>query len=257
MPLYSAEESMVEHSNNSRYFLHTHQEYEIFMFLEGDSEYVIEEKTYPLESGDIIIIRKNKMHRIFHNSSSRYHRICLMISPDFFAEKNCPEYEDVFINAPDDRGSKIDARIAHESGLYDAINRLKKYSDNFKNLYTPLCDAVVTEILYIINKAVSFSAPKQANHHINKVISHINSAFTQKITLDELSEKFFISKYHLCRLFKQATGLTIHDYIKNKRVALAEDLISKGYNMTEAAARSGFNDYAAFYRAKKAKISEK
>lgn len=256
MKLYSCEETIRE-SNNSHYHLHTHNEYEIFMFLEGDSKYVIEDNTYPLKKDDIIIIRKNKMHRIFHNTSSIYHRIVLMISPEFFKAKNCREYEDVFLDASNDKGSKIDAEAVHESGLFDAIERLKKYSDNFKNLYTPLCDAVITEILYIINKAVSFSAPERGNHHINKIISHINSSFTQKITLDELSEKFFISKYHLCRLFKQSTGLTVHDYIKNKRILLAEELISKGHSMTEAAALSGFSDYAAFYRAKKSKTTEK
>ena len=45
--------------SNSNYQLHRHEEYEIYMFLEGDSKYVVEDKTYPLKPDDIIIIKKN------------------------------------------------------------------------------------------------------------------------------------------------------------------------------------------------------
>ena len=89
--LYEIGESSVLSPSNNHFYLHAHGEYEMFLFLEGDSKYVVEEKNYDLNPGDIIIIRRHEMHRIYHNSSKKYHRIVFMIYRDFFQEINCPK----------------------------------------------------------------------------------------------------------------------------------------------------------------------
>ena len=64
-----------------------------------------------------------------------------------------------------------------------------------------------------------------------------------------LAEKFYISKYYLCRAFHKATGLTVHDYIRLKRLNLARELKAEGKSISEAAMMAGFTDYSSFYRA--------
>ncbi len=82
---YSYEATSNNVSNaHTHYQLHSHDEYEIYIFFEGDSKYVVEENTYTLKSGDIIIIRKHELHRVYHNSLAKYHRMVFMISPEFF-----------------------------------------------------------------------------------------------------------------------------------------------------------------------------
>ena len=90
MQKYFCDEYTMNEVDTSQYILHSHNDYEIYMFLEGDSRYIIEDKVYTLKKNDIIIVRKNEMHRVFHNSSAKYTRIVLMISPQFFSA--CPEY---------------------------------------------------------------------------------------------------------------------------------------------------------------------
>lgn len=249
MNTYDCNEWQTEQSDNSHFRLHSHDEYEIFMFIEGDSRYIVEDKVYTLEPGDVLIIRKHEMHRIFHNSQTKYDRFVIMVSPQFFIEKNCIEYEEAFLENMKHKGNKIDSRTVYSSGLYDAIMRLKKYSHDFTCCYSPVTDSVIVEILYIINKTVSFSNPDLKNSQVMNVISYINSNYTQEISLDSLAEKFFISKYHLCRIFREATGHTIHSYIRSKRLIYASELIKNGKNMTEAAMLSGFKNYSSFYRA--------
>ena len=83
-----------------------------------------------------------------------------------------------------------------------------------------------------------------------QIISNmLNNHYTEDITLDLLHEKFFISKYHLCRAFHKATGLTIHEYIRRKRVTKVRELCAEGMSIGDAAAQAGFNDYSSFYRA--------
>lgn len=247
---YSADESISEKASNKNFYLHNHDEYEIYMFLEGDSEYIVEGNVYTLSPDDMIIIRKNEMHRVFHNSSKKYHRFVFMISPEFFVKKNCLEYEAGFLTQSQKYGNKIDADIVHSSGLYDAIYRYKKYSDDYKISDTPITDSCMIEILHIINSISSFSYANDSNSPVKEIISYINDNFTKDISLDELSNEFFISKYYLCRLFKQSTGLTIHNYIKQKRLTYVNELCKSGKTLTCAALLAGFHDYSSFYRAR-------
>lgn len=127
--------------------------------------------------------------------------------------------------------------------------RLRKYTNNFEDMHTPIADGIMVEIMYLINQVSLFEDAESTNKIIENVIYYINNHFTEKITLDMLCDKFFVSKYYLCHIFKEATGLTVHEYVKQKRLTLASDYVSEGKNLTEAALLSGFTDYSSFYRA--------
>ena len=68
------------------------------------------------------------------------------------------------------------------------------------------------------------------------------------MTLDQLSDRFYISKHHLNKVFRRATGTTVFDYLLHKRIVLAQELLIDGLSAQEAAARTGFGDYSSFYR---------
>lgn len=235
--------------SNENFYLHCHDEYEIFMFFEGDSKYVVEEKNYNLKPNDIIITRKHEMHRIWHNSYKKYGRLSIMVSPEFFKENNCTEYEKIFLKENQELGNKIDSSYVMSSGLYDAILRFKEFTKDFKERNTPIARCALTEILYHINIMPAFENPDAIEKPIKKIINYINDNYSHPISLDSLCEKFFISKYYLCRIFKKHTGLSVHQYIKEKRLLLFEELQKEGKSCTECAALSGFSDYSSFYRA--------
>jgi AraC-like DNA-binding protein len=58
-----------------------------------------------------------------------------------------------------------------------------------------------------------------------------------------------MSKYHLMHKFKSQTGYTIHSYILQKRLMMANTLIKSGRSITEACTECGFGDYSSFVRA--------
>ena len=53
---------------------------------------------------------------------------------------------------------------------------------------------------------------------IQSVRDYLDSNFTRKITLDELSDLFYINKYYLLTLFKERYGVTINVYLNQVRV---------------------------------------
>ena len=249
---YSLADKYTEQPDNSHkhFQLHTHEFYELYLFLKGDTKLIVEGVSYDLNPYDIVIIGKSEFHQVFHNSTSPYHRITLMLSTEFFTMNNCQVYEEHFAHISAASGHKIPGNIVRSSGLYDAFMRYKKYSNNYQNRYDfPVTNAIIIEILHIISRLSFHKANEYLHSTLQPLINYLNQHFTEEITLDMLQDKFFISKYHLCRTFKKYTGLTLHDYLQKKRLVHARELKAQGMSLTDVATMSGFRDYSSFYRA--------
>ena len=103
--------------------------------------------------------------------------------------------------------------------------------------------------MYLINRISCFSSSDCSTNPIKSVILYLNNNYDTSVTLDSLQKRFFISKYYLCREFRKATGLTVHEYIRRKRLTRVRELRSQGLRINDAALEAGFNDYSSFYRA--------
>jgi AraC-like DNA-binding protein len=83
---------------------------------------------------------------------------------------------------------------------------------------------------------------------IKEVMNYIEKNIQNEITLDAISERFFLNGTHISRQFKKHTGLTIRSYTVDRKVAHAKELLNAGKSVTDVAYLSGFNNYSNFIR---------
>lgn len=84
---------------------------------------------------------------------------------------------------------------------------------------------------------------------INKVIDYIEGNISEPLTLQELSNHFFLSEFHFSRMFKIMTGSSLKQYILGRKLTLAaESLGAPDYSVTRAAMDFGFEYPEAFSR---------
>lgn len=103
---------------------------------------------------------------------------------------------------------------------------------------------------YLSGKAVHFDKKSYTfDSQIASILQYINHNLKEDLSVETLSARYYVSKYHLMRKFKQETGYTLHNYIVNKRLLMARTLISNGMPVTKAAQESGFTEYSTFSRA--------
>ena len=87
------------------------------------------------------------------------------------------------------------------------------------------------------------------NNRILDIMRYLDTHLEEDVDIDTLAAGFFISKYHMMRLFRRETGMTVHNYLTQRRLLRARDLITNGMRATEACYRSGFRSYSSFTRA--------
>ena len=139
----------------------------------------------------------------------------------------------------------------------DKLCALKASKDYGSDL---LAQSALVELLVGLNRAAADRGDARpvgtSDQVVDAVLHYINEHYSEPLTLDQLSEKFFISKYHLLRKFDAQVGTTVHRYILQKRLLNAKQLLAGGVPPNEVCQYCGFGDYANFYRAFRAEYNQ-
>lgn len=133
-------------------------------------------------------------------------------------------------------------------------------AEYFKKLFTEMTQKSVnyqvrgklmlSELLLLLSRAIAHNTPTSANAAINYIDHMIEKHFADEFKLDRLEEKIGISKSRLCRLYRGATGQTIMDSLRIRRLnEAAEMLTNSDLRISEISKLSGFSDLSYFYRA--------
>lgn len=232
-----------------KFQLHNHRDQqEIYIFLRGDAEFVVEGTIYRLHPYDIIIAQSFEMHHVRHRDLSFYERMVISVDNSFFVKNNCEKYKEIFVNRPLGVNNRISSETLKAFELPQLLKRIEDYYFDDDDEKTAVRAAII-ELLYILNKAGN-KTEKSAYHneHIKEIILYINEHLKDEISLDEITSEFYISKGHLCRSFKKHTGYTVNQYITYKRLMLARELVTQGMSWLEASENAGFGSYSSFYK---------
>lgn len=235
----------------SDFKMHTHESYELYYFAGGSGIYRVEGAPYLLECGDILIMRPAEAHYIDITNNKPYTRLSVNFKANLF-EGIDPNGR--LLSPFNDRKIGTFNRYRAENFKSDA------YSFFIKNIITDSPDRRVQTITNLLPLLNEISAAFGAVHETqtdksldSRIISYINHHLSEDITLDDICDRFYISKTHLCRIFKKATASTVGEYITVKRLVNARQLILSGTPPTKAYLQCGFRDYSVFYRAYKKK----
>lgn len=78
---------------------------------------------------------------------------------------------------------------------------------------------------------------------MEKVKSYLDENYKEHITLELLSQKFYINKYYLTKIFKETYGVTIISYLETRRITQAKNLLRfTDMTVDEISAAIGMND---------------
>ena len=232
--------------------MHTHEHYELFCFVAGDADYFVEGTVYSLSPGDILLLKKSEAHALLVNSQIPYERIISHFTLDNILGD--PEDKaflcDFLNNRPLGKNQFYPAARFKDTNWAYYLKRMHSTRDLYQRcLYLTI---LLNELRDAYPK-ICQDAPARKDALID-IIAYINENLTTPLTLDTISDKFFISKAQLNRKFKKITGSTVWEYITTKRLLRARELLQNGEAPTAVCAQSGFNDYCSFYRAYKNKF---
>ena len=244
---------------------HYHDFDKILVFFKGNITYTIEGKSYTLIPGDIILVPQGDTHKVESEENSIYARLVIYLSPQYLSSivENEKSLRDCFLHAKErysnvvrinEKGKEQLSVLA--AGRRDDIRKKEKIGFDLLFQRTCLLQFLISLNRKMKDESLHFVNTNQCDKKIVEIIQYLNYHLTEEISIDGLADRFFVSKYHMMRRFKAETGYTIGNYINQKRLLYARELLKQGESVTKVYLDSGFKDHSTFVRAYKQMFHE-
>jgi len=236
---------------------HTHDYLEIVYVFSGESIHKIDGAKYFLNKGDVIFINYGSMHSISAVKNFSYYNISF--SPDILENKFLSKENALSMLllssfntiCSESKGAKISFAKNERREIEFILESMIK-EENFNARFS---GRILENYLDII-----FSKILQKTENISKIVSgdnvweqlkeFIDNNSSEKITLTDLAKQNFYNPSYFSRVFKQKFGISLTEYINQKRFENAEKLLRETtLSVDKIMEKVGFLDKNAFYKA--------
>ncbi|WP_298031479.1 AraC family transcriptional regulator [uncultured Dysosmobacter sp.] len=237
---------------------HYHEFDKLILLLNGKVTYVVEGVTYFLQPWDVLLVQHNMIHRPIIDPSEPYERVVIWLGRDWLEQRSDPGAAlDTCFDTARQRGFHL-LRTDGERRLQymQVIQRLEDALRSTEFGAGRMADTLCQQLLIAVNRDLLRSrtaAEAQDSYRMDPKMEEILQYITQnldgELSVDALAKRFYLSRYYLMHRFKAVTGYTVHQYISQKRLVWAGELIRSGVPVMKAAEQAGFREYSTFLRA--------
>lgn len=233
---------------------HYHNCYEVYFFLGSKATYFIENKSFHVNTYDVIFIDKFTYHKTWYQDNETRERFVIYFNDEALKKIEDKNIINKILNLFDKKKisfpDNFNKYMLHElnKNIYPAFSQKTSPVSKLKAHFSLL--GLFLSMVDLVDRGVALESPKKYNskeQRIAQIINYINSNYMKNITLDMLCEHFFVSKYYLCHSFKEITGASIMDFVAEKRLMEAEKLLRySDLSITNISQAVGFNSTSYF-----------
>lgn len=223
---------------------HYHDSYEMYYLVKGKRNYVIDDELLSLSKGDIALIKPGILHK---TAGGAYDRILINFTKPYLNTFFTPEARTILLSCFDEKIITIpsDQRLKVRELMEKIATLLEEGSEKLTFIY--LTELLINLMLIKNQSILSENKITPDGKTITKILHYINKHYSEIENIQQIAEKFFITKYHLCRTFKGATNISVIEYLNRVKVKKACTLLENTEkSITEICTDCGFNSSVYF-----------
>lgn len=240
---------------------HIHEFLEFVYLVEGEMTHYINGKKYHCRKGSFLYINRGETHSFVSKGKASY--INLLVLPEAFkdsSEKGCTSIKDIFelynLSEFHFQWDVLPSYQQFEGVKLVEVENIFHYMLNEFNTRNIGYGIVLRNCLFNIlielaRKICGESESEKAYYGSVKfyeVKQYVDQNYLERISLNELAQKFFCSTAYLSRLFKKYTGKPFVQYVQCKRIEKAiEYLLTTTRSVEEIAFAVGYIDKHQFF----------
>ena len=243
---------------------HKHDFFEIAYITEGSGYHILNEQRTSIRKNDLLFLTPRSMHTYEPRPNTTLKWINCMFLPDVVDEQLLNILEPnhmlkvMLFPSPlfyDSRGlSEIELTSNNDNVNFIFSEMVREY-ESARSGYQEILKSYLQILLIKIFRAyyLKDGNPEQENSSaqlMQLVLDYLNeNSETMEYDLNTLSKRTFYSPRYFRNLFKQKTGITLNQFIRQKRVETACDLlITTDLSVLAIMEKIGMNDTKSFYR---------
>ena len=237
---------------------HYHEFDKIILPLGGRVTYVVEGVAYFLKPWDMLLVQHNLIHRVAIDPEEPYERIVIWLGREWMASRSDPgEPLDACFETARRQGFHLlrtdgDRRLFYMQKIQQLEETLRSTEFGAGRMADTLCQQLLIGVNRDMLRYPTAREERDSyrvDPKMEEVLRYIAAHLEEPLSVDLLAREFYLSRYYLMHRFKAVTGYTVHQYISQKRLLRAGELIREGVPVMKAAEQAGFREYSTFLRA--------
>lgn len=244
--------------------MHSHDFVELVYILSGKGMHVFENDSYDIRSGDVYFINPGEAHTYRLSQGETLEIVNCLFVPNL-VQHSCLQdlgisestdycYMKPFLSPQQHFNHRLHldgegaTRVMHL--LDDMIREFEKHESGYTTmLRIKLLELLVLLSRYFTKKTYLSPGNNGKKLLIERIIGYLKRNYEKKLSINLLSNVFYLSPRQLNRVFKEETGMTIFEMIHNIRVEKAKQLLSESdEKVITIAGNIGYEDPAFFNR---------
>lgn len=226
---------------------HFHDTYELYYMNEGSRDYFINDTTHKIQEGNLVLIKPNDLHKTM-DTGVRHSRVLINFNANFIPFIDTSDLLNLCFGQSRILTFDLTTQQQVEELLREMILIAKSEDDYSPSKLQSLLMNLLFKLSDHIKKiqgATESVTPMPAK--VYELLHYLKANYNQTNTLDNLSTLFFVSPYHMTRIFKTTTGFTIFEYIHSLRVIEAKRLLKETSNTISKISQDvGFSNASSF-----------
>ncbi|MBR3502661.1 MAG: helix-turn-helix transcriptional regulator [Clostridia bacterium] len=233
------------------YESHFHSAVEIIVPVRGEVLYTVADFSYRVQSDEVLIIPPNWVHSLtMQEGSARY---LILFEPDNIFNMRDMNLIEGILNIPIYLTEQPEA----QDSIRALLMRIVNCYDKKEFLWNSICYSYLLQMYARLGQFNMSHALRRYDAQNSKTDPelmesarlYIDQNYMKNITLDDISAFTGFSKCYFSRMFKQQIGVAFSDYLRQKRVSMAAELlIHSRQSIQDIALSVGFGSIATFNR---------
>lgn len=227
--------------------LHYHRDFEFLLVTEGKVRVQYHGEAASLGPGEGIFINSGMLHTAVSMQATACRFTAVVFSPDFIArepEAICGKYISPL----------IDGQLSFSPVLsQEAVNLLLETSQLWEEQsfgYELLVRSNLTRMMALLLARAEYEPCGRPDHKMaltKGILNFIHENYRSRITLDDMADHMHISGAHICRIFKEVSGMSPFVYLNRYRIMQSTDmLLNTDSSISEIALSCGFHNSSYF-----------
>ena len=220
-----------------------HHYHEILYYIDGNTTFLCEHFQEKLEPGTLLMIPKEHYHCFRREQRNQFKRLKISF-PDI------PELGD--LSHLTVNGIRLLKPSDHPLlPLLDRICKALSEQDNTERTSLFLYGAFLILFTELSKEKEDTVVPslRENSHLITRCLKFIDENLTKDVSVTAIASGLHVSASTLSHAFKKELGISLHQYIMQKRLIYARNLIASKENPTKIYLACGYKDYSSFYKA--------
>ncbi|MBP3886166.1 MAG: helix-turn-helix transcriptional regulator [Cellulosilyticum sp.] len=226
--------------------LHTHYHPEISIILSGNAQYLINNRTYTLKAGELVILSPGTSHSVVIPKQNSYHDLHLGIN------HLVGHMDDVSTHFSD--GFFILDLGDLRKNIFDICKSLIDESNKRQSDYMMMLETLTLQLLIHLARLIDYSKVHETQSISNMVYpdkqvivewikDYIQQNYMKEISLEMFSKDMYLSQVYISKIFKEVTGHSPIHFLIQTRLSIAKKLLeTESLPIKEVSSLVGYED---------------